>query len=419
MKKIRLFFVGLLLFTLILSMTVHGAPIVLNYWNGFTGPDGKTMQKIVDEFNAANKDKVEVHMSVMQWGDFYQKIVTAAISGKAPEVCTMHLDRMPEFAAKGVLLPVDGIAKKYGFKSADFVKSTWDGGVYQGKRYSLPLDTHPMVMYWNKKLFKEAGLDPEKPPTDYVSFVKDCKAIEKDTDGDGKIDRWGTMLAIAWPNYHYWYSIFYQNGGVLFNPNNTKANFDSQAGVNAMQIIYDLIYKDKVSPTNVQTDSEHAAFKRGELGITFNGIWMLNDYKTTPNLDFGCGMIPQFGSKKLAVWADSHQFCIPKQKNQDPKKVELAGQFIKYISEHSLEWGFGGQIPARLSVLNSTEYQGDKYLSSISKEAQYVVFPSFFPKYGPATQPVWDALNAMMLNKISPTEAGKNATELGNKILAQ
>lgn len=417
-SKLHLAIGLVLVFTLLVCSVAHTAPITLDYWTGFTGPDGTTMQGLVDQFNKEHEGKIKVNMSVMPWGNFYEKIVAAVISGKAPDVAVMHLDRMAEFASGGVLLPLDDLIGPLGLEGSDYIEAVWNCGVWEGKRYSIPLDAHPNVMYWNKALFEDAGLDPDSPPTDRESFLAITKALTKDISGDGKIDQWGTAVSVGWPNFHIWYSIFYQNGGILFNETNTKATYNSEAGIDALQLLVDYIYEHKVSPENAQVDSEHEAFKRGELGITFNGIWMLSDYKNQPNLKFGAGPVPQWGSQRPAVWAGSHQFVLPKQRSSDMQKVTAALDFVKWIGNHSLEWGFGGQLPAKLSVLRGEEFRQDPYLANIAKMETHIYFPPFFPKYGEATGPIWDAINAAVLRAKSPEEALANAADLSDKILA-
>ena len=418
MRKTAVQSLLILAFVCLFSFSVLAAPVVLEYWTIFTGPDGATMQALVDQFNEENAGKVEVRMSIMPGGNFYESILTAVISGRAPDVAIMHMDRLPEFASQGILLALDDYADDLGLVGSDYIEPVWNGGIINGTRYAIPLDAHPLVMYWNKDLFTVAGLDAETPPMDRESFLEVTKLLTKDTNGDGTIDQWGTQLSVGWPNFQYWYSILFQNGGELFNPDNTQALFNSAEGVGALQYLVDLIYTHKVSPANVQVDADVEAFKRGEVGIEFNGIWMLAAYQDHPGLNFGAGMIPQWGSETPAVWAGSHQFIIPRQQRVDTAKVNASLEFIRWIGNHSLEWGRGGQLPAKLSVLNSEEFRSDPHLGSIAEAAPYIAFPhTFFLKYGEATGPAWDAINKAFLGEATAQEALDEAVDLANRIL--
>ncbi len=138
---------------LLFSAVSLAAPIVLEYWTIFTGPDGATMQALVDRFNEEHAGEIEVRMGVMPAGNFYERIITAVVSNRAPDVAIMHLDRVPEFATQGILLELDPYVEELGLVGEDYVEAVWNGGIINGKRYTIPLDTHPLVMYWNKDLF--------------------------------------------------------------------------------------------------------------------------------------------------------------------------------------------------------------------------------------------------------------------------
>src|SRR4051794_530422 len=120
-----------------------GPKVGLQFWNGFTGGDGPFMRKIVDEFNAQH-DNITVKMVVQQWGDYYQKVPTAVASGRGPDVGVMHIDQLATNAARNVIIPLDDVAESLKLERSDFAPVIWDAGIYQDKRYGIPLDTHPL-----------------------------------------------------------------------------------------------------------------------------------------------------------------------------------------------------------------------------------------------------------------------------------
>ncbi|MCX7720684.1 MAG: ABC transporter substrate-binding protein [Dictyoglomus thermophilum] len=419
LKKISLILVSILMLSLLIGPGIAAKKVEITFWNGFTGPDGRYMQNLVDAFNKTYAGRIEVKMSVMPWGDYYTKVVAAVAAGNPPDVGIMHLDQIAAYVPRGVIIPLDDLAAELGLSEKDFIPAVWKAGIYEGKRYAIPLDIHPLVFYWNKKLFKEAGLDPEKPPRNRAEFIEFAKKLTKDKDGDGKIDQWGTMIPVGWPNFMIWYSIFFGNGGTLFTPDNKKALFNSPEGIDALQFLVDLVKVYKVSPENVAVDADVDAFKRGTCAMEFNGIWMLTAYQEQPGLEFGAGRVPQLGTKVLANWAGSHNFVVFRQRTLDPDKLSAAKTFIGWVSRKSLEWAKAGQLPARLSVLRSSDFKKIPYIGKLGQEIpQYVVFPPLFPKYGEATGPIWDALNFALTFKKDPKKALDDAVDLANKILA-
>src|SRR3954471_969711 len=88
-------------------------PIELRFWNGFTGPDGRTMLAIVKRFNEANPD-VHVTMQRMEWGNYYNKLFVAGMGGRAPHVFVIHTDTLARFTRANFVRPVDDWVKPGG-----------------------------------------------------------------------------------------------------------------------------------------------------------------------------------------------------------------------------------------------------------------------------------------------------------------
>src|SRR6186713_3201562 len=88
--------------------TSEDEPITLRYWNGFTGPDGRTMLALVKRFNQENPD-VNVIMQRMEWATYYNKLFVAGLGGRAPDVFVSHAMVLPRFIGAGFLRPVDDL----------------------------------------------------------------------------------------------------------------------------------------------------------------------------------------------------------------------------------------------------------------------------------------------------------------------
>ncbi|PTX64433.1 multiple sugar transport system substrate-binding protein [Melghirimyces profundicolus] len=387
--------------------------VTLTFWNGFTGPDGKNMKEIVDQFNKEHKGKIHVKMEAIPWDNFYDKIRTVVASGKAPDVAAMHLDQVPRMANKGVLTPLDGHLEKVDLKKEDFLPEVWEAGVYEDKRYGIPLDVHPIGLYYNVELLKEAGFD--KPPTNLKEFLEVAKATTKDTDGDGKIDQWGFGMPTLWPAQMIFFSNLHQFGGEAVSSDGTKALYNSEEGEKTLQLMKDMIFKYKVSPKNIQQDGENTLFRQGKMAMHINGIWMINGLKEQKGLKFAAAPLPQFGDQK-ATWASSHNLVLPKQRDEDPKKTEAAMTFVDYVTENSLAWAKAGQIPARNSVRESDEFKALKEQSQFAKQVDYLKFHNPTPTFVDVWSPTEQAINKVLLGQKEPEEALNQAAKKGEKM---
>jgi multiple sugar transport system substrate-binding protein len=381
-----------------------GPPVTLSYWDGFTGGDGATMDKIVKAFNAAHKN-ITVEQNTMEWADFDQKLPAAAQAGKGPDVGAMHLSSVATYASRGIIVPLDDLAKALGLQESDFVSAVWKGGIYQGKRYGIPLDVHCLGMYWNKEHFKKAGIT--KPPTDAASLDEACRKLQHAgfSQPFWRPNQWPAQLTFM--------SLVYQNGGQVIAADGSKALFDSSAGVKGISWMLEAIKKG-YSPKNVDLDAQYLAFKNGKNSITFDGIWQINDLKSA-GVPFGLQPMPTIGSTP-AVWADSHEFFMTKQAAQDKNRANAVKTFIGWMSKQSGPWAGAGMIPARNSARQDPAFTN----STQSVFADYLDNLHFLPPVPgwtfvePTTMDT--AVSDVILGKASPsaglTKAAQNATKM-------
>nr|WP_205603314.1 extracellular solute-binding protein [Heyndrickxia ginsengihumi] len=126
------------------------------FWNPFTGPDGKNMQKMVDEYNKTNP-KYKIKNISMKEADMYTKIPTVVNSGKnIPDLTIVHAERIKQYVDNGMLVSYDNSLKDFPeIKEENYVPEAWKIGQLNGKRYSIPLDIHSFIMYYNKDLVKK------------------------------------------------------------------------------------------------------------------------------------------------------------------------------------------------------------------------------------------------------------------------
>jgi multiple sugar transport system substrate-binding protein len=389
----------------------NGPKVSLSFWNGFTGGDGPYMQKLVDQFNSEEKN-IDVSMNTVEWEIYYQKVPSAVQSGKGPDLGIMHIDQLPTNAARGVILALDDVARALNLKESDFVPVVWQAGLYNGKRYGIPLDIHPLGLYYNKTTMEEGGLDPDDPPQtndDYIAALEQLKS-------KGIKGSW--ISPFLFSGGLTFQALIYQFGGQLYNADATKATFNSQAGVDALSWMVDLV-TEGYSPKDVAQDAEYTAFTNGDNAFMWNGIWNINPLNDIKDLEWGAAPLPRIGSEKGA-WASSHNFVIMNKRGQDPNKVAAAKVFINWVSQHSEEWAKAGQVPARNSVRNSQAFQSLKWQPVFAEEVSYVNFtppvPGIADVYTGSLDP---AINEAVLLKKEPEAALDEAASKANQLLEE
>ncbi|SCF37075.1 ABC transporter substrate-binding protein [Micromonospora mirobrigensis] len=385
-----------------------GPKVDLKLWNGFTGGDGDIFKKLVQQFNSEHQN-IAVAVTTYQWEDYYSKLPGAVSSGNGPDIAVMHMDQLATFAARGVITELDDVSKALELNEGDFAPTVWTGGIYNDKRYGIPLDMHPLGFYYNKAVMQKAGLDPNKPPTNKEEFTAALVELKK----SGIQGFW--VSPFQFTGGMTFYSLLHQWGGTLFDDQVQKATFNSDPAVEACTWLVDMI-KQGYSPANVGQDADYLALKAGKNAFNFNGIWQINDIAKDPAAQIGVAEVPQLGTQK-AVWANSHNFTIVKQRGADNNKISGAKVFINWLSEHSLDWAKGGQVPARKAVRESAEFKAIKDVSTLAPELEYAAFPPATPGLGEVLLTFYNSFNEAALNKKSPKQALDDGVAKANKQL--
>lgn len=381
--------------------------VSLEYWNPFTGPDGPFMGEMVNAFNES-QENIQVTMTTQ--AEYYTQLSTAAASNTLPDVAIVHADQVATQVARGILRPIDAIAEEAGITGENFPEAVWNAGEVNGSRYAIPLDIHPMTMFYNADLLAEAGFDA--PPTTQEEFEEIAAAL---TSGDNN----GFMITAGFPIRQIFEMLLYQFGGTSFSEDASEATWNSEAGVQAAQWLLDA--QAAYSQPNLEVDAELNAFKGGTVGMIWNGIWQTTNV-TGEGVFFNgqATAVPQIGPN-MAVWAGSHQFTLPTQPDEDPCRDAAAAIFIRYILDNSVTWAQAGQLPANNVVRESEEFQATEPQASIAAgSADYVFFPPSVPGITDAYGPLDEAIGALMSGNATDVQAElDNAAERANQILEQ
>ena len=370
-KNFALFTVLISAFILPLSCKNDDRQIVtLRFWNGFTGPDGRTMLNLVKRFNEKNPN-IHVLMQRMDWATYYNKLFVAGLGHRAPEVFVLQSRAIQRFAKAGYCRANDDlISGADGIDVNDIDSNVWDAVVQQGKHYALPLDVFPMGMYYNRKLFKEAGIvdakGEAKPPATREEFMEAMRKITKPASGKDPA-KWGFVFTNMESNA---YTIMRQFGGEFFSPDYAKCNVNQPENVEALQLCADLIRKYHYAPSPENFDA-WIGFRQGNVGMVFEGIYMLADLQKQKDLDFAGAPVPLIGTHN-ATWADSHTLCM--RSDLEGAELKAAWKFEKFLSDNSLDWADGGQVPVRKSLRATDRFRKMTIQSEFAKQIPYVAY---------------------------------------------
>jgi len=389
------------------------AKVKLRYWTILGSVDGIVMNDLVRKFSDDNPD-IAVE-SLQGLTDFIQKMEASGISGTAPEVALVRHTYIGPFVDKNILTPFEtGELDAAGIKEADYDPTVWKFTQYQGKQYTVPLDIHLHALLYNKKILSDNGL---QVPTTLDEWLA---AVKKVTQGD--ILGYNTFaLGAGAQEFMTWYiySIWSQYGVKMISDDGTKAAFNTPDGIAAIKWMKDM--QSTGNPKNVPTND---LARTGKVATWADGPWIstlfFDKTKAPAADDIDAAPLPQHDPNKKAVWAQSHQFSLPKQANPDPEKRAASLKFILWMSQHSVDWAKAGQVPARNSARDEALKSDNIFLKKLQTWASELPYASFMPPH-PKLLEVMPRIAAnvegTLLGQWSAEEGLKKAEDEVNQIL--
>jgi len=256
-KRVILF----LSLVLLVSLTAMGAGTVtltFSDWHLTEPVWEQSLKEAVAAFEAENPD-IKVQLDYVSYGEKETKYTTAIEAGVGPDVMHLHAYSLRSFIEKGYLLDLTSFIEAEGatWYGADFLDPWYEATLQfmemDGHYYALPGDFMAMVLFYNSELFKEAGLDPDKPPTTWAEFREYAKKLTRDRDGDGKIDTWGFGTpALINPGWELRFSpILFAFGADYLTPDNKFCALNTPEAIEAMKFYVELYTVDGVMPPGV------------------------------------------------------------------------------------------------------------------------------------------------------------------------
>ncbi|TJY41166.1 ABC transporter substrate-binding protein [Cohnella pontilimi] len=394
-----------------------GEKVSLSFWTLFSGGDGDNMQAMIDEFNKTHPN-IQVKNTKLEWGEYYTKLITAVGNGNGPDVGISHTSRLPDLIEQGVATELDDVAEGAGVDWSTINQNLLNATVVDGKHYAVPIDTHPFIMYYNKKLLKDAGVlgDDGKPVIEPGAdgFVKFLTTIKE------KLPK-VTPFALSNSNddpYRLWWALYSQQGGNdVISDDLKKAQIDADKGAKAAQYIQDLYHKYGVIKKN--DPDFYKNFQSGTAAVMMTGVWATGIWESTKGLEFGAMPIPQIYDQP-ATWGDSHTIILPTTKNDDPQKRIAALTFANWLADNGQIWAKAGHIPSKPSVFDKQEFKDLPYRSDYVSVADTVKFNKPSTKNWQIRDlALFKYLNEVWANKMTPADAMTKMSAEIQKVLDQ
>jgi sn-glycerol 3-phosphate transport system substrate-binding protein len=386
------------------------------------GPLTEIVDNLVADFEAENPDIDVEAIYAGNYNDARIKALAALQSGEPAQLAVMFSIDIYELIEQDAIVAFDDfIEGEEGHQWLNsFYPALMENGITEGKTWGIPFQRSTIVMYYNKDAFREAGLDPEKPPQNWDELVSMGKALVK-KGGDGQVERWGAMIPST--GYPYWMfgALAKQNGQVLMNGDGNEVYFGAPATVEALQFWKSLGSEHGVMPQGtIEWGTLRQNFLEGKTAIMWHSTGNLTAVKNNADFDFGVAMLP--AKVERGTPTGGGNFYIFKDTTEEEKRAAL--QLIQFLTqpERTAEWsiktGYIGTRPDAYETEALKAYVEEFPPAAVARDQlKFATAELSTYETGRVRKLLDDAIQAALTGSKTPEEALSEAQAQADRLL--
>ena len=319
----------------------------ISIWMGYTGAERTEFNHLISDYQKAHPG-VTVSVLYVNNDTTLPKVLTAVRGGTPPDIAYLYGSWAPNVAKIPQVVNLTGVVNRPGVNWSDFWTGERDVATVNGKVIGIPALVDNLAVVYNKTLFAKAGLAPPGPNWTWPQFVSDARKLTNPS-----IKQYGTAYVTPGTEdtVWHWEVLLWEAGGSILNPSNTKAAFNSPAGLSALSTLRTMAVTDHSMYLD-PTDSPYATlFNSGRIGMLVTGPWDLSAF---PHVKYGVQVMPAFpgtnGGHQTISGPDNWVIF-----NNGAAQVSAAEKFLLWLTAPAQARAFSlatGDLPIRASVAN-------------------------------------------------------------------
>ena len=392
--------------------------ITIEYWQYFFEPRVDAMNRLIQQFEAANPDVRVIHNSDIPYAEYRDKIAASAPAGVGPDVVTLFYGWIPAWVDAGYLVPLPQDQFPH-----DEIESTFSPMVSESKfmdeYWALPTAVRTLALFWNKDLFTAAGLDPEVPPATLDEFVTMAQELTQ-YDDTGNILVQGYAPELAGQAHHWFREILLrQYGAVPYSDDNKTVMWNSPEACEAFTWLskFETEYN---TGSNDLYDGATQAFLAGKEALHIDGSFRVGTIaKNAPDMNYGVAELPVGPNGERHTFGSYWTHGITNKAAADERRQEAAIRFLKFITtaEAGTLWvNKVGELPAQLEAANDEALATDPILGAFARGLSYA-HATFFVDESQQRQALIDAFDAIRLLGTDPCQALDDSAAIEQALL--
>ena len=347
----------------------------LEFWDWDYEPRMNYTDQLVKEFEAAHPG-VTLKYNPLPWTDIETKLLTVASAGSGPAFANVHFFWRYDLQRAGALSPYPDDIWDWG----ELISTPFNRDPSNGKIYTSDFAFYADMLFFNHALMEKDGIKPEDIPNNWDEFIKMAQQLTKKEGG--KIVQSGYTLNDYWAREWLFHTLVYQQGGWMYNADGTKALWNEEPGVRALQMMQDIYWKYEIDDPQGLGEGEAFGNEKAVMfidqgyaapGINTTFPEMVGKWSTTTTPTFSGTALPAWG---MAVPEEGYGVFSA----FSPQEQEVAFQYIQHMlgsDERRLDWAILMQGPPDKSALleNPRLLEGDAehVIASTAKTMPYRV----------------------------------------------
>jgi len=419
-------------FALVAALTLTMVPVAANAQTPvevsfyFPVAVGGPITKIIDGYAAEfEKENPGVKIKPIYSGTYQDTITKAltAVKGGEPPVTSILLSTdMYTLIDEDAIVPFDDYIKTADDQAwlKSFYPAFMENSQTGGKTWGIPFQRSTIVLYYNKEAFKEAGLDPNKPPANWTEMREYAAKLTK-RDASGRVTQWGVQIPSSGFPYWLFQGLAIEAGASLMNAAGTETYYDKPEVITALQYWVDLVKKDKVHPEGiVEWGTTPKDFFEKKVAMIWTTTGNLTNVKNNAKFDFGVAMLPA-GKQRGSPTGGGNFYLF---KKSTPAQREAAFKFVKWITtpQRAAQWGIDtGYVAVRADAWETPamkQYVAGFPAAAVARDQLPFAKAELSTHDNQrVTQALNDGLQAALTGTKSPEQAMKDAQRESERLL--
>ncbi len=387
--------------------------VEIEYWQYFFDARVDAMETLIANFEAANPD-ITVTMTHFPYADYRTKVAAAIPAGEGPDVVQLFYGWLNDYVEAELIQPLPADTFPAAQIDAEFfpmVQAMKDGDAY----WALPTAVRSLALFYNERLLEEAGLDG--PPETLDEMMAAAAAMTK-TDAAGNITQVGITAGMTAQDHHWWREgLVRQNGGEPYVDDYRTVNYDSDAGVAALEFYTNMFLGDPPVTAIGFMDEPQAAFKAGRAGMHIDGSFRIGSLADQRGLNWGVTELPANSDGMRSNYSSYWVNAITTK--AEGERYEASVKFMEYItSDEAMQiWlDVVGELPAKPSVGLTEENANDDTFGPFIRGLAYANTTKFANESG-QRQLMVEMVERIQLEGMAPAESLAIAAEAEQQLL--